>query len=270
MCVSSDVAEFSGTTLYGGRCRHPEHGRIEVLGYQNTAENLAVGPNAMLVHLATSGMRREQFIPVGRHDDVLERMARATYPVAAAAGMAWMDADEVTVFEHDIYTVVLAENPLRVSDALSQVAPHKRPTVKPELLEFYADSFPGRSIALCCFDNAEAHRAKPLLMWYRPADPDRIVLPALDCHTGGVPDLETQVLSDHYLVFGTDDAEDWGQPVRYEDGMRHKLRAFLPDRVVGMRVDTGEPLPNGDFAIDYDDLLRGDLDRITRIKPEVH
>ncbi|SDZ30756.1 hypothetical protein SAMN05421504_112100 [Amycolatopsis xylanica] len=266
MCVSSDVAEFSGTTLYGGRCEHPEHGRIEVLGYQNTAENLAGGPNAMLLHVSTSGMRPDQFIPVGRHDDILARMAAATRPVAAAGGMAWMGADdEVTVFEHDIYTVVLAEDPLRVPAALSRVAPHKRPVLKPELLEFYADVFPGRSIALCCFDNADAHRAKPLLMWYRPSEPDRIVLPALDCHTGGVPDLRTPVATDHYLVFGTDDAEDWGEEVRYEDGMRHKLRAFLPDRVVGVQAE--ETLPNGDFAIDYDDLLRADLGRITRLQP---
>jgi hypothetical protein len=51
MCVSTDRAEFSGTTLYAGRRHHPQHGLIHVLGYQNTAANLATGPNAMLLHL---------------------------------------------------------------------------------------------------------------------------------------------------------------------------------------------------------------------------
>ncbi|MFJ8990748.1 nuclear transport factor 2 family protein [Streptomyces sp. NPDC102279] len=44
MCVSTGEAEFSGTTLYGGRLRHPEHGLIHVLGYRNTVANLADGP----------------------------------------------------------------------------------------------------------------------------------------------------------------------------------------------------------------------------------
>jgi len=51
MCVSMDQAEFSGTILYAGRLRHPVHGLIHVLGYQNTVVNLAEGPNAMLLHL---------------------------------------------------------------------------------------------------------------------------------------------------------------------------------------------------------------------------
>ncbi|MEU8712227.1 hypothetical protein [Streptomyces sp. NPDC048663] len=44
---------FSGTIVYCGRQHHPEHGLIHVLGYQNSAANLADGPNAMLLHLPT-------------------------------------------------------------------------------------------------------------------------------------------------------------------------------------------------------------------------
>ena len=40
MCVSMWPADFTGTILYTGRRRHPEHGWIDVLGYQNTAANL--------------------------------------------------------------------------------------------------------------------------------------------------------------------------------------------------------------------------------------
>src|SRR5690349_14759415 len=90
-----ELAEFSGTILYGGRRRHPTHGVVEVLGYQNTAVNLATGPNAMLLHLPSLGVKSSQFIGVGRHGDVLSRMVDAVRPVAAAADMQWMDAGEI-------------------------------------------------------------------------------------------------------------------------------------------------------------------------------
>lgn len=62
MCVSMDQAAFSGTTLYAGRRHHPEHGLIEVLGYQNTAVNLAGGPNAMLLHVPARALTPENFL----------------------------------------------------------------------------------------------------------------------------------------------------------------------------------------------------------------
>jgi hypothetical protein len=65
MCVSMDVAEFSGTTVYAGRQHHPAHGLIHVLGYQNTHLNLAAGPNAMLLHLPALSMRPDNFVSVG-------------------------------------------------------------------------------------------------------------------------------------------------------------------------------------------------------------
>lgn len=265
-----DLAEFTGTILYGGRRDHPTHGMVEVLGYQNTVANLATGPNAMLLHLPSSDVRSSQFVGVGRHGDVLTRMLDAVQPAAAAPGMAWMDAGhEVEVFEHDIYTVVLASDPTQITAALAGVPVHKRPAVNPELFEFYREVFPDHSVALCCFDNAEAQRANPLLIWYKPTEPERIVLPALDCHTGAVPDLDAVVHCDHWLLFGSDEApQGWGTPVTYPVGMRRKLRAFLPDPVIGVEV-SGELLPNGDFAIAYDDLCRGDLTKIERIRPRI-
>ena len=40
--------------------------------------------------------------------------------------------------------------------------------------------FPGYPVALCCFDNTEARESEPLLLWYKPMNPDRFVLPGLD------------------------------------------------------------------------------------------
>ncbi|MFC7243807.1 hypothetical protein ACFQO7_15160 [Catellatospora aurea] len=272
MCVSADQADFRGTTVYAGRRNHPVHGRIEVFGYQNTAVNLASGPNAMLLHLPGRHLTPDSFIDVGRHRDVLDRMLDAVGGGAASAdGMDWMDGPvpQAHVFDHDVYTVVLADDPMAVYAALERVPPHRRPPVSPDLFEFYALAFPRHTIALCCFDNRDALRAKPLLLWYEPIDPDRIVLPAVDCHTGGVPLLGSPVERDHVVIFGVDEAdvaEDWGRSpdhlysavMDWPGDMRHRLREFLPDRIVAAGIeglDRPDLLANGDFAIDVAALL---------------
>ncbi|MEU8002433.1 hypothetical protein AB0B66_14825 [Catellatospora sp. NPDC049111] len=272
MCVSADLADFRGTTVYAGRRNHPVHGRIEVFGYQNTAVNLASGPNAMLLHLPGRDLTPDSFIDVGRHRDVLDRMLDAVEGGAVAAdGMAWMDGPvpRAHVFDHDVYTVVLADDPMAVYAALERVPRHRRPPVSPELFEFYALAFPRHTIALCCFDNRDALRAKPLLLWYEPIDPDRIVLPAVDCHTGGVPLLGSPVERDHVVIFGVDEAdvaEDWGRSpdhlysavMDWPRDLRHRLREFLPDRIVAAGIDgldRPDLLANGDFGIDLAALL---------------
>ncbi|MFE1879604.1 hypothetical protein [Streptomyces diastatochromogenes] len=271
MCISTAEAAFSGTILYCGRQHHPLHGLIHVMGYQNTAVNLSDGPNAMLLHLPTRQLTPEQFVSAGRTGDVLHRMVAAVETVPAEDdGIVWMcgDPQHVQVFDHDVYTVLLAADPTLIPAALSQVPPHRRPDINPDLLRFYADHFPDHTIAVCCFDNADAQHAKPLLVWYPPHDPDRLVLPALDSHTGEVPDLDAAVAVDHWVLLSTDQASSgWGVPVDYPRNMRHSLRAFLPDTVVGRYYGQGRTLLNGDFAIGHDDLLTGDLDRIKRLQP---
>ncbi|MGH3648095.1 MAG: hypothetical protein ACRDTM_13085, partial [Micromonosporaceae bacterium] len=167
MCVSMAPAEFSGTILYGGRRQHPRYGPVEVLGYQNTAVNHATGANAMVLHLPSPALGQEHFVPVGEHRDVLQRMVNALRPPPTAGAFAAVGvAPAVTVFEHDIYTVVLASDPTQIPGALSRVPERKRPALNPELFDFYAKVFPQHSIALCCFDNADAQQASPLLIWY--------------------------------------------------------------------------------------------------------
>jgi hypothetical protein len=135
MCVSMGPAEFAGTILYCGRRNHPEHGSIEVLGYQNTAVNLGGGPNAMLLHLPARSMTARQFLPVGRAERVLHDMVDAVTPVAAGPGRGLVDrmggpaAAPVEIFQHDIYTVVLAENAAFIPAALAGVERRKRPAL---------------------------------------------------------------------------------------------------------------------------------------------
>lgn len=271
MCVSMGPAEFSGTILYGGRRRHPEHGWIEVFGYQNTAVNFATGPNAMLLHLPAKSVTSRQFLRVGSAHRVLHNMVDAVRPAVGrslglADPIAVAAAPRVEVFQHDVYTVLLAQSAAHIPAALERVEPRKRPALNRDLFDFYADLFPNYPIALCCFDNADTADAKPLMLWYEPLDEERIALPAIDCHTGTVPDLSADVLTDHWVLFGSDRADRlWGDKVYYGRKPSPKLLEFLPPRVMGQHFD--EALPNGDFAIAHDDLLRGELTRIARVSP---
>ncbi|MFJ6674897.1 hypothetical protein ACIQMJ_27670 [Actinosynnema sp. NPDC091369] len=161
VCVSTDDAEFDGTILYAGRCGHRLHGRVEVLGYQNRAVNLAAGPNAMVLHVPAVGVTRENFLSAGRDGEVLTRMVEAVrshvVPVDSPMSMDWTDGG-VEVFAHDIYTVVLASDPTRIPQALEQVPPNRRPRVAAELFRFYGDVFPGHTIVLCCFEVVPLNR----------------------------------------------------------------------------------------------------------------
>lgn len=261
-------ASFSGTILYAGRKNHPVHGTIEVLGYQNKAANLARTPNAMVLHIPAR-LTQDNFVDVGMGSDILTCMVEAINP--PGYGISYGSADyagappAVQVFEHDIYTIVLASDPTQIPQALNRVPRNKRPTLDPALFDFYAQMYPHHSIVLCCFDNSEAQLAKPLLLWYPPPYADWIVTPALDCHTGGVPDLNAVVATDHWLVYGVDDAPlDIGERVVYPSAGR-ALRDFLPDRVVGMKH--AWPAPNGDFALSIQDLHSNQLAGVQRVKP---
>jgi hypothetical protein len=274
VCMSVAPAVFSGTTLYAGRKHHPTLGEIEVLGYQNEARNLARTPNAMVLHVPAR-LTQDNFISLGEYSNVLKNMVDLiSPPLSRGWGSGYGSAQGaaappvVHIFEHDIYTVLLAEDPTQIPAALDRVPPHKRPPLDPALFQFYAQAFPNHSIVLCCFDNAESSRAKPLMLWYPPTYPDWVVLPALDGHTGGVPDVHGTVMTDHWLVFGSDDApEGWGTPTNFDVNYEPGLSEFLPTAVQGLNY-TGQA-PNGDFAIPYSDLLSGQVNRSTiqRLQP---
>jgi hypothetical protein len=287
MCVSSAPALFSETTLYHGRCHHPEHGRIHVLGYQNTALSRTDQPNAMLLHLPGTGMTQANFVDTSGSRHILTDMTMTLGPPlsrgygAAPGGMADTDAPpKVEVFEHDIYTVVLASNAALIPDALSLVPEHKRIPVNRPLFDFYARLYPDYAVALCCFNNRDAARSAPLLLWYEPLRPDRVELPAIDCHTGGIPQIGGPVDVDHWVVLGTDEeSPSWNLgPVPYDltqwrstrmywtqEDLNGPVGPFLPKSIAG-RTYSGM-FANGDFMIPSADLDTGRFTAMSRVGP---
>lgn len=272
MCVSVGPAEFTATTLYVGRKNHPVLGQIEVLGYQNKARNLARTPNAMVLHIPAN-LTQDNFLQVSPQDTgVLDQMTWLLQPRHGWGGGyggqqgGMPGGAPVQVFDHDIYTIVLAEDPTKIPAALDRVPQNKRPQLDHSLFEFYARMYPHHSIVLCCFDNTEAYGASPLLIWYPPPYADWLVMPAIDCHTGGAPDLGAGVLTDHWLVFGADDApEGVGIPFHYRDGPGSALRDFMPTKIVGERHN--QVALNGDFALSIRDVLSNNMSGLLRLQP---
>jgi hypothetical protein len=276
VCVAVTEARFSGTILYAGEV--VENGSaIHVLGYENTVQNLAAPAgrflerwaardeprgNAMVLHFpAVPGtMSQANVVDTEGCPRILRDMVDALEP--ADTMFAWRlqtasAAAPVEVFESGIYTVVLALDARAIPVALHRVPKKKRPPLNDRLFDWYADAFPAWPIALCCFNTAQAAKATPMLWWYEPLAPGRLFAPAIDCHTGDIPDLGARVDVDHWVIFGASELEG-GAEVDYSDPIPDDVARYLPTRVVGAEVR--RRMPNADFVADTEDIRRANLD----------
>ncbi|MBY0359723.1 MAG: hypothetical protein K2W82_17100 [Candidatus Obscuribacterales bacterium] len=162
------------------------------------------------------------------------------------------------VFDHDIYTVVLASTPAQIAKALKQVPEHRRPPLNKEMFDAYAKWYKGWTFAFCCFDTVDEANAKPLLWWYEPSRPEFLFFPALDGHDGNVPNLQAEVTVDHALMVGCTSDLKLGSTVDYTDaGMSAQLRTLLPRQVLGHQYN--QKLPNGDFLFRVEDVRNSEF-----------
>jgi hypothetical protein len=267
---------FSQTILYAAEVATPDTGTVHVLGYQNRVQGGSgsrsfwrrlFSPdrsgNAMILPFPArpATMTQANVIDTEACPNVLQDVAAAiSYPMSldqSTSVSLSAVVPKVQVFEAGgVYTVVLAQDPNDIPAALSQVPPRKRPALNPALFDAYARWYPGWTVALCCFSNDEARLARPLLWWYAPMHPDRLFLPALDCHTGEVPDLVASVLVDHVVAVGSYRLGG-GNRVAYRDRVPEAVIPYLRPSVLGKRYY--EYMHNGDFVCRVDDVTAGDF-----------
>ncbi len=270
MCVSVSHANLSDTTLLINLANHPTLGEVFVLGYENTAMNLnpSGGGNAMILHLpAGQPMSQANFLDTRNARHILADMREAVIPRNRGSfekGSLSFGAD-VQVFEYDIYTVVLAQNALQIPEVLrSGLVPADRmPDLNEALFAFYAKRYPLHSIALCCFNTREAKKAAPMLLYYHPLDAKMFVAPALDCHTGDIPNLNERVDVDHWVLASSYKMMG-GSPVHYTDDVS-ALRDFLPTHVIGKHFVGAQK--NGDFGLPAAYVEAGDMSVVHRLQP---
>ena len=285
-CCSLSPAAFSRTrglaseAIFKGKLVH-------TLGYQNSVKNLSTGGNALLLPIPARPrtMTAANIVDTSSAPDFFDSIERAFPVPLAASGASQVHDRGVTikapiVFEHDIYTIVLAGDAEQIPAVLKRVPAARRPNLNPEIFKAYARWYKGWTFALCCFNNREQANAKPMLWWYEPSDPSTLFFPALDAHTGHAPDLGASVDVDHLVAFGTNKhivptswpvdyaPNEWVafiQKSKTSQKMSTTLRQLLPRTVLGQRF-SGIDLPNGDFVVQLSDLLQGQI-RISRQLP---
>ena len=233
---------------------------VHVLGYQNTAENLHSGPNAMILPFpAAAKMGPENVIDTSDCKSVLKDYAKALQPQTRGRATKSYSADtlcaaSVQVFESGNYTVVLAEDASDIPKALMRVPKNRRPALKPELFNAIAGLYPNWPVALCCFNTTEMMEADPMLWWYEPMNEGILWAPALDAHDGGAPDLDSHVQVDHTVIFGST-IKPKGVKVYSHEYLPNEVAAYVAQSVQGRIIHQREP--NGDFMIKKSALSGG-------------
>lgn len=265
MCVTAYPSHMSATTLYGGTAVK-DGLRVHVIGYQNTVVNMYPGANMMILPIPAvpDTVGPHSFFDTERAPHVLDDMVEALRVAAPRTRSATFGAVAkgvaMQVFNSGIYTIALGHEVTAeaLEEAMERVPAHKRPLPNWDVLLAYPQLYAGWTLAYCCFNNADAARATPLLYRYQPLDvgSTRVFLPALDAHTGRPPLPGEPVVVDHTVILQADDFG--GAPVYYRNDIGGMER-YLPKHVVGLQL-LGERLPNGDFTADVTDVdTRGNL-----------
>ena len=254
MCCSLARAHFSRTVLMLNTTRHPlRQTPIQVLAYQNISTNLSENSaNAMLLHLPTAELSRDNIVDTSRFPNFLDTMVKALLPPTRdlrmrSDGLISAQAKRVEIFDHDVYTVALSQDASAIPAALQEVREDRRPLLNQEIFDWYGQRFSGWSFALCCFNNRDARKANPLLWWYEPLAKDRLMLPGLDAHTGEVPDLKKMVRVDHWVIGGLPSSHPEGKSVHLGTIPDAFTRSLLPETIWGEHE--GGLRRNGDFGL---------------------
>lgn len=304
MCcsVSPNVkVKFSDTILYAAEVVNLQGKTVHVLGYQNQAQNnvksYSVSPlkfwnrlknsfsttektkgNAMILPFPAvpCTMSKENVLDTEDCPKILKDIAKAVKPPPPRSlnpqEINWgMQSRAVQIFEAaGIYTVVLAQDARAIPDALDQVPPEKRPKLNPRLFDAYAKWYPNWTIALCCFNNDDLQEALPMLWWYEPMFPERLFLPALDCHTGRIPSLYSKVRVDHTIAVSSSFRENNNQgsyrPVYYShNDLSNDLQSYILSQVMGEELK--QKMRNGDFICQIDEVRKGVWNPVRTLPP---
>ena len=284
MCCTFEKARLSNTILLAVETEMVVDGEktlVHLMGYQNVAENLSPGPNAMILPFpAANAMGPHSVLDTSTYPKLLDNYAaalqRRTRSATKGSRSIALNSDSVQVFDSGKYTIVLATNPEDIPGALNQVPEHKRPKLNEAIFSAYKKWYPNWPVALCCFgveakeekvssilqqardslsrkmfdyDSEDGPKMKsdPLLWWYVPSNPNKLFVPGLDAHDGGVPKLYEDVLVDHSVVFGSTLSPS-GHSVPGWESIPAQLKQYLPRLVVGSQMQD-EFIPNGDFSL---------------------
>lgn len=273
MCVFFGEAAVVPREHYGGTIVGLSEAMVHNLGYrhtffyQNNVANLSNGANCMLLHVPARSLTQTDFIGTEDHMKICENMVDTLQPPVLSRSM--VETKDVTlgfshnveVFDHGVYTMVVAKNATDIIPSLNRVRVDRRPSmVQPELMEFYQRYFPDWFFVLCCFNNREVKTAPPIMFTYEPLFSNRFVAPGIDSHTGDSPDLSTKVDVDHWVIMGSHEAKHPALARVYYDKwerMDTMMKTALPKYIMGKRIRGKQK--NADFLMSPQQLTTGSL-----------
>lgn len=252
MCVTLGHAEITGTEVYGYVAPEVDGAVRHTVGYQNKAKNLTNAPNCMFLNYPGTDL---QLVKPATHthnlmSDVTSSLLEIIEVETSRSG-GMPGGRSVTIEEYGDYTIVRAQNPLDILDALKQVREDRRPVIDDRLVRManhLARVKPHDSILMGCFDG-QVRPKHPIAVSYLPNDPAVLAVPGLDGHNGGLPTIGAPVKRRFKVAFGV-----YGMPHGYRVYYRDKHTVsplWAPERVVGF-VDNRPHGPNGDYALPID------------------
>lgn len=208
------------------------------MAYQNTAENLSPGPNAMVIPFPTQTvMTKDNVIDTRAFPSFLKDITEASKISTRSARRMLSKTDSLAlVFDVGSYTVVLAESANQIPEAINRVPKNKRPSFTPEFLEGMDKLYPNQPIAVCCFDGKI--ESEPLLWWYVPTDKTTFFVPTMDAHDGKAPVINDKVHADHVISVGSnDDNRVWRfNKIHYSENIPDDVRSLLPNYAYGKKL----------------------------------
>lgn len=242
---------------------------------QSSGKSTAAGGNAMILPIPDA-VANIELIDTTTCPNFLKDIRSALTPRTRGGlrrGSFGADsAKSVRIIEFDVYTIVIAKNARDLTKVLkSEAIPaERRPALNDEIIKAYTKWYPNWAIAVCCFNNTDAQRAKPLLFSYEPTkqtDKDFLFVPTLDAHDGKAPDLNAKVDVDHTIFVSTPDLPDsHGMTVFYSDpAIALGVAELLPRKVTG-KVVTGS-YRNGDVVFKCSDLKNGIVRGLRALPP---
>lgn len=200
MCITSGPAKLSTTKILSGKIDDTYH----LLAYSNTVENISGKPNSMI--LAIPGkVTEEDFYDTTAYAkflEVIEEAQRKRFKgMSLSRGFDTLSMDaEVVNFQVGMYNIFVSDSASNIGKAISALSPEKRPEINPEILSFLENHYAGWSFVIACFDGDKKMEAQPIMLKFKPIDPNTLYFPALDAHDGGAPNLDEKVWVDHFLI----------------------------------------------------------------------
>lgn len=247
MCISSGESEMTKTRIYAGETMR--NGKLHhVLAYQNNAENLSNGVNAMILPVPAVGELNEQnLVDVTKFSDILKDMEELMKP--RRRGMTKSLGDDDIIFgaaagfsnlmKIGSYDVAAGSSMPNALKALAKLPAEKRPKISVGLLSTMSSMYKNWAFAICCWDGQI--EAEPLVFVYEPMFPEKLFAPALDAHDGNAPKNQ-RVRRDHSIMFGST-IKDIGEYTNF--ALRTEAKLLFASNYAGFI--TSAITQNGDY-----------------------